>query len=153
MSCNCTAMHWTTPNAVSPTASVACSFGAALTVESWCTVTKFNEVTLGHYQEVARSTAIYPEAGDGRIAGMMYATLGLAGEAGELANKVKKLYRDGYNPDFYERAAAELGDVLWYVAMMATELGYNLDDIAQHNMTKLKDRAARGKLGGSGDER
>jgi NTP pyrophosphatase (non-canonical NTP hydrolase) len=114
---------------------------------------KYNEVTLGHYQEVARSTAIYPNAGDGTNEGMMYAALGLAGEAGELANKVKKLHRDGYARGFYEEAAAELGDALWYIAAMATELGYNLDDIAQHNMAKLKDRAARGKLGGSGDDR
>lgn len=109
---------------------------------------KYNEVSFGHYQEVASHTAIYPR---GHIS-LAYVSLGLTGEAGEIANKVKKVYRDGTAVP-REELAAELGDVLWYVAAMASELGYSLDDIAQHNMAKLKDRAQRGRLGGSGDER
>lgn len=83
---------------------------------------------------------------------LYYMALGLAGEAGEVANKVKKVMRDGVEPD---RAALqdELGDVLWYVASMATVLGLGLSDVAAQNLWKLKDRQQRGKLEGSGDNR
>lgn len=108
------------------------------------------------YQGIARSTAIYPGAGEGKVEGLMYATLGLVGEAGEIANKVKKIYRDGMGeitPDDALRLRAELGDVLWYVSAVASELGISLGNVAVHNSEKLLDRKDRGVLGGSGDNR
>jgi NTP pyrophosphatase (non-canonical NTP hydrolase) len=97
-------------------------------------------------------TAVYPGAGDNLI----YPTLGLAGEAGEVAEKVKKLIRDDSGVLSDERRAAiakELGDVLWYVAQVATEAGLDLDEIAAANLEKLLSRAQRGVLQGSGDDR
>lgn len=107
---------------------------------------------LRDYQTDSRRTATYPDAG----ANIVYPTLGLAGEAGEVAEKVKKLIRDDGGVMSDERRAAlaaELGDVLWYVAQVATEAGLQLDAIAQANLDKLASRAARGVLSGSGDER
>jgi NTP pyrophosphatase (non-canonical NTP hydrolase) len=87
---------------------------------------------------------------------LAYMSLGLAGEAGEVANKVKKLIRDS-NGRLTDEAKAELikevGDVLWYCAGMATVLDVNLADVAQANINKLKLRAAMGKIGGAGDNR
>ena len=105
----------------------------------------FNE-----YQEMAKTTAIYD-----RKHAVLYPALGLAGEAGEVANKVKKLIRDGYekNKDYREEVAGEIGDVLWYCAVLARDIGCDLQDIANNNLVKLKDRQARGVLGGSGDKR
>ena len=90
-------------------------------------------------------TAIFPED-----QGLAYTTLGLAGEAGEIANKVKKVIRDGRSTD---GISDELGDVLWYLAAVANELGADLGDIANNNLKKLADRQARNVLGGSGDNR
>lgn len=99
------------------------------------------------YQKFARTTAIYPPD-----AGIIYPALGLASEAGEVAGKVKKYIRDG--GEFpVEALKAELGDVLWYVAVLAAEFGINLSDVAQANANKLIDRASRGTLIGSGDNR
>jgi len=101
------------------------------------------------YQERANKTAIYPEEYK-----LTYPTLGLAGEAGEVAEKVKKIVRDG--KDIKKEAheiAKELGDVLWYVAQIATELGTDLETVARRNLMKLEDRQNRGVLGGSGDDR
>ncbi|NDJ36699.1 MAG: nucleoside triphosphate pyrophosphohydrolase family protein [Chloroflexi bacterium] len=107
---------------------------------------------LNTYQKRAADTARYPERGSNPI----YPTLGLAGEAGEVCEKVKKVIRD-QNGEFSPAAVAaikkELGDVLWYVAMLADELGLNLDDIASSNLKKLASRGARGQLHGSGDDR
>lgn len=101
---------------------------------------------MNDYQEAAESTAIYPVA-----RGLEYTALGLAGEAGEYANKIKKVIRDGtYDSD---ALAGELGDVLWYLAMAAKEIGVPLAVIAQRNLQKLLTRQAAGKLGGSGDDR
>jgi NTP pyrophosphatase (non-canonical NTP hydrolase) len=103
---------------------------------------------MNEYQSEACTTAVYPQA-----KGLEYTALGLAGEAGEIANKVKKVLRDGasaYDPD---ALANELGDVLWYVAMFAEELGIDLDDIAVLNLSKLKSRQKRGVLKGAGDNR
>ncbi len=98
------------------------------------------------YQEFTENTAIYPVD-----VALEYTALGLASEAGEYAGKVKKAIRDGdYN---YEAMAAELGDVLWYVARCAAEIDYSLSDIAQMNVIKLKSRKERGVIGGSGDAR
>ncbi len=95
---------------------------------------------------------MYPNAGEN----LVYPTLGLAGEAGEVAEKVKKLIRDDAGVLGDERRAAiakELGDVLWYVAQVATEAGLDLDEIAATNLEKLLSRAQRGVLQGSGDDR
>ena len=106
-------------------------------------------MNLDEYQERAGQTAIYPE-------GLNYPILGLAGEAGELCNKYKKILRDkGGEADINDMGelAKELGDVLWYVAQIATELGTDLETVARINLMKLEDRHNRGVIGGSGDDR
>jgi NTP pyrophosphatase (non-canonical NTP hydrolase) len=106
---------------------------------------------LSEYQRLSRRTAGYP-----RQAWLAYPALGLAGEAGEVAEHVKKTIRDDGGSVSDERRDAiskELGDVLWYVAQVATELGLDLDEIAQANLTKLLSRQERGVLSGSGDDR
>ena len=107
---------------------------------------------LNAYQDAARQTALYPDAGNTPI----YPTLGLSGEAGEVADKVKKVLRDRaglFDDEVRAEIALELGDVLWYVAQLASELGYQLEDVANQNLNKLRDRSARGQLKGSGDHR
>jgi len=106
---------------------------------------------LGEYQRLSRRTAEYP-----REAWLAYPALGLAGEAGEVAEHAKKSIRDDGGAVLPERRVAmakELGDVLWYVAQLATELDLDLDDIAQANLDKLLSRQRRGVLAGSGDDR
>jgi NTP pyrophosphatase (non-canonical NTP hydrolase) len=106
---------------------------------------------LSEYQRRSRRTAEYP-----RDAWLVYPALGLAGEAGEVAEHAKKSVRDDGGRVTDERRAAmskELGDVLWYVAQLASELGLELDTIAQENLDKLLSRQRRGVLSGSGDER
>jgi len=101
---------------------------------------------LDDYQKLAAKTAIYKSTHS-----ILYPALGLAGEAGEVANKVKKMLRDG---DFDRQAiAAEVGDVLWYVAALCRDLNIDLQDIAMGNLEKLYGRKARGTLTGSGDTR
>jgi NTP pyrophosphatase (non-canonical NTP hydrolase) len=109
-------------------------------------------VQLSDYQLGSRATAVYPDAGRN----LTYPALGLCGEAGECAEKVKKAIRDdgGLLTDERRAAlAAELGDVLWYVAQLATEAGLDLDEIAEDNLAKLLSRSERGVLRGSGDSR
>ena len=106
---------------------------------------------LNQYQALARKTAIYPPD-----QGLVYTALGLVGEAGEVAEKIKKLIRGDLFEmpgEFEEDIRKELGDVLWYVANMAAELGFTLDEIALTNIQKLNDRKERQVLKGSGDER
>ncbi len=106
---------------------------------------------LSEYQRQSRRTAEYP-----REAWLAYPALGLAGEAGEVAEHAKKAIRDDGGEIGDERRAAmckELGDVLWYVAQLATELDLDLDEIARQNLEKLFSRQRRGVLSGSGDER
>jgi NTP pyrophosphatase (non-canonical NTP hydrolase) len=106
---------------------------------------------LGDYQRRSRATAGYP-----REAWLAYPALGLAGEAGEVAENVKKVIRDdagAVSDERRERLSRELGDVLWYVAQLATELGLDLDEIAAGNLEKLLSRQQRGVLSGSGDYR
>jgi NTP pyrophosphatase (non-canonical NTP hydrolase) len=103
------------------------------------------------YQRSASGTAIYPE--QHRIT---YPALGMAGEAGEVANKVKKLIRDGpeNRPETWrEDIASEIGDVLWYCAALASDLNLSLGMIAAQNLIKLDKRKDKGTLGGSGDTR
>ena len=107
---------------------------------------------LSDYQRESRATARYPDLGSNLI----YPTLGLAGEAGEVAEKVKKLIRDRnglVDDSFKHDLALELGDVLWYVAQLATELGITLEDVGQLNLQKLNSRSQRGTLNGEGDHR
>ncbi len=106
---------------------------------------------LSEYQRRSRRTAEYP-----REAWLAYPALGLAGEAGEVAEHAKKAIRDDAGTVSDQRRAAmakELGDVLWYVAQIATELGLDLDQIAEGNLEKLLSRQQRGVLSGSGDDR
>jgi len=106
---------------------------------------------LAEYQKLSRRTAAYP-----REAWLAYPALGLAGEAGEVAEHAKKAIRDDRGQITEERRSAmakELGDVLWYVAQLASELELNLDEIAQANLDKLLSRQQRGVLSGDGDDR
>tara|TARA_B110000908_G_C10129309_1_gene391427 strand:- start:27 stop:344 length:318 start_codon:yes stop_codon:yes gene_type:complete len=98
------------------------------------------------YQRKAVSFAVYPATHK-----VLYPTLGLCGEVGEVAEKVKKQIRDGvFNR---HEVAKELGDVLWYLSVLTNDIGYNLDEIAQINIDKLTSRKIRGKISGSGDNR
>ena len=104
------------------------------------------------YQDAAENTAVYPDKGDN----LYYPTLGLAGAAGEVCEKIKKVMRaqkGHFTEQNVEEIAKELGDVLWYVAAIATELNMSLAAIAEDNMVKLQDRQDRGVLKGSGDNR
>lgn len=104
------------------------------------------------YQVQSRRTAIYPDIGRNFV----YPTLGLASEAGEVAGKVKKIFRDfggTVDEDRKKEITKELGDVLWYVAQVATEFGMTLDDIARLNIENLAARQERGTLHGNGDNR
>lgn len=106
----------------------------------------FNE-----YQKEARKTVIYPHTMK-----VTYPSLGLAGECGEVCDKVKKVYRDKFGRvgiDDREALSKELGDVLWYVANLASDLELPLQSIAFNNLIKLRDRQERGKLQGDGDDR
>ena len=104
------------------------------------------------YQYQATQTAIFPKE-----KALEYLALGLTSEAGEVAGKVKKLIRDGEDVEGFElkkiAIAAEIGDVLWYCAMMAREVGVPLNTIMQENLEKLHSRKQRGTLKGSGDNR
>ncbi|KKR13704.1 MAG: hypothetical protein UT40_C0011G0015 [Candidatus Woesebacteria bacterium GW2011_GWA1_39_21b] len=109
-------------------------------------------MTFEDYQRDSRQTAKYPRAGQN----IFYPTLGLASEAGEVAGKIKKIHRDHGDVITDEHRAdlkKELGDVLWYVAQLATELDLSLEEVAQTNLDKLLSRLERGVLGGSGDNR
>ncbi|MBN1679454.1 MAG: nucleoside triphosphate pyrophosphohydrolase family protein [Anaerolineae bacterium] len=109
-------------------------------------------MTFSEYQDRAAETAFYPGAGNNPI----YPTLGLAGETGEVCEKVKKVIRDNggtFDDDAIATIEKELGDVLWYVARLAAELGLDMDQIAQANLDKLASRKARNHLSGSGDDR
>ena len=104
------------------------------------------------YQTRSRETAVYPDAGNN----IVYPALGLCGEAGETAEKVKKAIRDDAGTLTEERReaiAAELGDVLWYAAQLATEADLDLEEIAVANLEKLASRRERNVLHGSGDTR
>ena len=100
------------------------------------------------YQKRAIKTAIYPT--DYR---MVYPALGLAGESGEVCEKVKKHLRGDDSPNLRKDIEKELGDVLWYVANLASDLGLHLDNIATKNIDKLRDRQRRNVLHGEGDDR
>ena len=107
---------------------------------------------LNDYQRESRKTALYPDVGCNPI----YPTLGLVGEAGEIADKVKKILRDKkgvFDKDSKDAIKFELGDVLWYISQLSSELGYELEEVANANLQKLNSRKSRGKIQGSGDNR
>lgn len=107
----------------------------------------FNE-----YQKKAWKTAIYPN----KCRNVYYPAMGLAGESGEILNKVSKIMRDDEGCITEQRRIElkkEIGDLLWYVAALANELRIDLNDIAEENIKKLELRKERGVLKGSGDER
>jgi NTP pyrophosphatase (non-canonical NTP hydrolase) len=115
------------------------------------------------YQAHTGKTAIYPGHGTGTLEGIIYLSLKLNGEAGEIAEKIGKLMRDmqrGVSDGIDDVPAEwlwalekELGDCLWYISQIATELGADLGGVMEQNIAKLADRKARGVLGGSGDDR
>jgi len=107
------------------------------------------ELNFKDYQRLALTTAAYPR-------GIYYPALGLGAEAGETLNIIKKVMRDHNNfvtQQTRECLADELGDVLWYLAALCTELGLDLATVARVNLEKLDDRARRGVIQGSGDKR
>jgi len=109
-------------------------------------------MTAEFYEMKAGQTAIFP-----KTQALEYLALGLTSEAGEVAGKVKKLIRDGEDVEGFElkkiAIASEIGDVLWYCAMLAKEVGVPLNDIMKENLKKLHGRKVRGTLHGSGDNR
>lgn len=108
-------------------------------------------MSIKEYQDIIKKTAIYPKE-----IGIMYCTMGLCGETGEVAEKVKKLYRDNngvITPDFKHAIKKELGDVVWYVTAMAEEFDLSLEEILEANYSKLIARRETNTLHGSGDDR
>lgn len=106
---------------------------------------------MDEYQRLASTTAKYPSD-----SGLVYTVLGMASEAGEVAGKLKKAIRDeggNISPERREQLISEVGDVLWYVAMVAMELDTTLSSVAEQNLDKLLDRKSRGVIGGDGDNR
>ena len=108
-------------------------------------------MTLNEYQQKALETAVYPQEFK-----IIYPSLGLTGEAGECADKVKKVIRDNggqFTEEKKYELAKEIGDVLWYCATFENDIGFDLETIGQMNNDKLHSRQERGVLGGSGDNR
>ncbi len=110
-------------------------------------------ITLREYQKFTNTTAVYPDAGKNNIPALMYAGLGLASEAGECANYIKKVYRDGDTPELRQKIADELGDILYYASHTAEILGLDIQELLEKNQKKLLSRKERGVLKGSGDNR
>ncbi len=109
-------------------------------------------LTFSEYQRRTRRTAVYPIVGKRFV----YPAIGLAGETGEVLEKIKKVLRDKngvIDEETKKKIGKELGDVLWYVAQLCTELGLNLEKVAEENLMKVEDRARRGAIHGEGDER
>ena len=123
-----------------------------LEAKQWMKERQLSSITAAEYQSRACETAIFPKK-----QAMEYLTLGLTGESGEIANKVKKFIRDGATKDEYLakriEIGYEIGDVMWYCAVLAEELDMNLGHIMEKNLEKLADRKKRGKISGSGDNR
>ncbi len=109
-------------------------------------------MTFEDYQKKSRQTALYPDVDNNFI----YPTLGLAGEAGEVAEKIKKIIRDKDNKldeESKNTLKKELGDVLWYLSQLSTELGIDLEEVAENNLKKLFKRLDEGVIKGDGDDR
>jgi len=110
-------------------------------------------MTTNDYVSFARTTAVYPDALSGNTHEIMYLALGLAGEAGEVANKTKKLYRDGDSPIRRNGIVDELGDVFWYLVRICDALCIAPETVMGANANKLAARKALGSLHGDGDSR
>lgn len=122
-------------------------------------------MNVNEYERRTRQTAIYPGAGDdgdkvfeieGGTLALMYTALGLAGEAGEITNKIKKVLRDDgmvLTEEKKMQLSGELGDLAWYFVRLCDELGLAPSTVLQENLEKLFDRKDRGVLGGEGDNR
>lgn len=118
---------------------------------------------ISDYQELVEQVALYPGVNENNMQAAMYLALGLNGEAGEVAEKIKKLIRDQrllpeakllqMGSEKQKEILNELGDVLWYITRLALEMGFDLEDVMAANHAKLSSRYRRGKLGGSGDNR
>ena len=109
-------------------------------------------MTFEEYQIESRKTAVYPDQGSNYI----YPVLGLAGETGEVSEKIKKVIRDDggvITDEKKQDIKKELGDVLWYIAQLCSELGLSMDEVAKGNLEKLFSRKDRGVIQGSGDDR
>ena len=109
-------------------------------------------MNLNEYQIKALETAIYPKYGTN----FSYPLISLFGECGELANKIKKIIRDDKSvitDEKRDEIKDELGDILWYLVVLAYEFGFTFDEVAQNNLLKLKDRQSRNVVKGSGDKR
>tara|TARA_R100001443_G_scaffold47378_1_gene60038 strand:- start:235 stop:567 length:333 start_codon:yes stop_codon:yes gene_type:complete len=107
---------------------------------------KYENVDFKSYQDMASETAVYKTEH-----AVIYPALGLAAEAGEVANKVKKILRDG---NFNREAISdEVGDCLWYIAALCRDLNVDMKELAKNNLRKLHDRKLRGVIQGSGDKR
>lgn len=110
------------------------------------------KLTFDEYQKRSRKTAVYPQKGNNFV----YPALGLAGETGEVIEKIKKVIRDKngkIDEQSKEAIKKELGDVLWYLSQLCTEIGLSLEEVARENLEKLISRMKRGKLHGEGDNR
>jgi NTP pyrophosphatase (non-canonical NTP hydrolase) len=115
-----------------------------------------NRMDFKTYSDTAWATAVYPYKGNCEFSGIAYCMLGLTGETGEIAEKIKKVYRDKggvFDDETKSLIRKEIGDVIWYLNALAIELGFSLDEAAQENNAKLLDRMKRGVLKGSGDLR
>jgi len=109
-------------------------------------------MTFNEYQAITKKDAIFPDEDNHFI----YATLGLIGEAGEVAEKIKKIWRDKekeVSERDREEIKKELGDVLWYMSQLASEIGLDFDDVASANLAKLASRLQRNVIHGAGDNR
>ncbi len=116
-----------------------------------CVKQKNKNMNFNEYQQKASTTAKYPST-----MRLIYPTLGLAGESGEVCEKVKKLYRDDNGVISFqklEELKRELGDVLWYVSAICTDLGINMQEVAELNISKLQSRLERNVIHGNGDDR
>lgn len=108
---------------------------------------------LDEYQEEASTTAIFPdELPEFVTVGQVYTVLGQAGETGEIAEKLKKAIRE-HDEEYIEEMRSEVGDVLWYLSQVCEEFGWDMNQVAEDNISKLKDRQERGQLTGKGDNR
>jgi NTP pyrophosphatase (non-canonical NTP hydrolase) len=124
---------------------------SAETIEDHVDEPKEMILAFDYYQHLTRSTAKYPAD-----VAIVYTAMGLVGEAGEVCNKLKKVLRDeggNLTNDRRQQLKYELGDVLWYLARFAAEIGFDLSEIATDNIAKLRDRMERGMIQGSGDAR
>ncbi len=108
-------------------------------------------MTFDEYQKQARKTAVYPRQGKN----FLYPAMGLGGEVGEVLNKIGKLMRGDrkLTKEVKNEISSEMGDVLWFMAQLSTELGLTLEEIVHNNLDKLKKRYSENKIKGSGDNR